>query len=180
MTQEPIIESNMTFGPYPAGNCFHIEKCKSYRAITDGVKMAEFLLLRPQPGKAPVVWIVEAKSSSPKPGTTLDFDEFIAEIRAKLSNALMLGMAVFLKRHAAAGNELPVPFKTLDLAKTGFRFILVIRGHKDEWLSPLHDALSLALKPVIKTWSLPATAVAVLNEAGARDCGLILQAGGAV
>ena len=47
MTTEPIIESGMTFGPYPDGHCFYIEESESYKSIkADGVKIAEFLLLQ--------------------------------------------------------------------------------------------------------------------------------------
>jgi len=64
------------------------------------VKMAEFLLLQQPEDDSPVVWIVEAKSSSPWPQSQADFDNFIEEIRQKLSNALSLG------RHPAAEVEL--------------------------------------------------------------------------
>lgn len=65
MTTEAIIESGMTFGPFAAGECFYVEKSKCYGLIQDGVQMAEFLLLRQKQDHAPVIWVVEAKSSSP-------------------------------------------------------------------------------------------------------------------
>lgn len=55
MTTQPIVESGMTFGPYPDGRCFYIEKSKAYAAIQQDVKMAEFLLLRMDNGKPPVL-----------------------------------------------------------------------------------------------------------------------------
>ena len=58
----------------------------------------------------------------------------------------------------------------------GFRFVLVINGHKQEWLAPLQSALSLALKPVVKSWALPAISVAVLNHELAQLHGLIMPA----
>ncbi len=88
MTTEAIIESGMTFGPYPAGQCFYIEQSACYEKVQEGV-------------------------------------------------------------------------------------------HKDEWLPPLQDALSLILKPVVKSWALPAASVVVLNEFGAKQHGLILPAVGA-
>lgn len=178
MTTEAIIESGMTFGPYPAGHCFYIEKSACYEKVQEGVQMAEFLLLKQQQ-QGPTVWVVEAKSSSPRPETKPNFAEFIDEIRTKLTNGFLLAVAARLQRHPAAENELPDAFKTLDLKARGFRFVLVINGHKQEWLEPLQSALVQALKPVVKTWALPATSVAVLNHELAQQHGLILPAAGA-
>ncbi len=174
MTTAPITESGMTFGPYPAGQCFYIEKSKSYAAVQEGVQMAEFLLLKQQ-RKERTVWVVEAKSSSPRPGTQPNFAEFIDEIRAKLTHGFLLAVAARLQRHPAAHDELPDDFKALDLTTQGFRFVLVINGHQAAWLPPLNDALALALKPLIKVWGLPATSVMVLNHEGAKEHGLILS-----
>lgn len=178
MTTEAIIESGMTFGPYPAGQYFYIEKSACYEKVQEGVQIAEFLLLKEQK-QGPTVWVVEAKSSSPRPETQPNFAAFIDEIRTKLTNGFLLAVAARLQRHPAAEKELPDAFKTLDLKARGFRFVLVINGHKQEWLEPLQSALVQALKPVVKTWALPATSVAVLNHELAQQHGLILPAAGA-
>jgi len=170
MTTEPISESGMTFGPYPEGHCFYIEKSQTYQKIKEGVKIAEFLLLHSQDES--IVWIVEAKQSSPRPENQPNFDAFILEIQEKLTNALTLSVATCLKRHSTY-EELPNSFQTLDLKKASFRLILVINGHPEEWLPPLQDALKKALKPTIKTWNLSATSVVVLNDKMARSQGLI-------
>lgn len=180
MTSQDINESGMIFGPYQEGHCFYIEKSKCYEQIQEGVQIAEFLLLRKKGNTASAIWVIEAKSSSPQQITEAGpeskfksaFDEFIEGIRVKLTNAFLLIVAARLDRHPKA--ELPEPFKTLDLAQADFKFVLVIRGHKEEWLPPLQDALKLAFKPVIKTWGLPATSVAVLNDDLAKIHGLIL------
>ena len=168
----------MTFGPYPAGHCFHIEKSIVYEKIQKGVKIAEFLLLRARDGKSPAVWVVEAKSSTPRSGPDVEkqkrFDEFIQEIREKFINAFSLGLAVRLDRHETACPELPEAFKTLDFSVADFYFILVVRGHKEAWLPDLRDAVAVALRPTIKTWALPSNAVMVLNDDMARNYGLIL------
>jgi hypothetical protein len=178
MTTQPIIESGMTFGPFPEGHCFYIERSATYQKVKDGVKMAEFLLLRFKDGHPPTVWVVEAKSSTPRPETQPNLDEFIDEIRKKLTNALSLGLAACLKRHEDADAELSEPFKALDLSVAGFRLVLVIKDHKKDWLPPLQEALSKALKSTVKTWALPATAVAVINDDLARSHGLILANAG--
>lgn len=172
MTTRSVVESGMTFGPYPEEQCFFIEASDCYHAIKDGVKMAEFLLLRVQQ-EGPTVLIVEAKSSSPRPETQPSFGEFIDEIRCKFTNAFLLSVAAWLQRHPATSHELPEPFRELDLGASGFRFVLVINGHKAEWLPPLKDELSRTLRPIVKTWALAAEAVVVINDEMARTHGLI-------
>jgi hypothetical protein len=169
---ESFVESKMTFGPYPGGHCFRVESSATYRAIQDRVQMAEFLLLRTQ-ADAPIIWIVEAKQSSPRPETQENFSKFMGEIRDKLANALALGVASILKRHPAAHAEMPELFQALNLAATGFRLVLVVHGHKTEWLAPLQDALRSVLHVTTRTWALGPNAVAVINHAGAMKLGLI-------
>ncbi|USR91311.1 hypothetical protein NEA10_00785 [Phormidium yuhuli AB48] len=74
-----IDESNMRFGPFPESDCFPIEQSQTYQGIRQGVKMAEFALIRyPKSNLNPVsLWIVEAKSSSPRPNTQPNFADFI-------------------------------------------------------------------------------------------------------
>jgi hypothetical protein len=175
MTDPAIIESGMTFGPYPKGQSFYIEKSAAYQAIQQGVKIAEFLLLRAQNKQPSKVLIVEAKPSSPNPKNDECFDQFIADIHEKLSNTLSLGLALCLGRHGQASTELPAPFETLNLATADFRFVLVINGHPKAWLPPLQEALSKALHATVKTWGLSPCAVLVLNDDGARKYGLILN-----
>ncbi|MGM0694843.1 MAG: hypothetical protein ACQEUN_15745 [Pseudomonadota bacterium] len=175
MTTQAIKESGMTFGPYPEGQCFYIEKSSTYKSIENGVKIAEFSLLHATKEATPTLWIVEAKSSSPRPETQPNFDDFIEEIREKLINAFSLSWASCLKRHKKAETELPKKIKELDLSNSGVRFILVIKGHEEGWLPPLQEALSLALLPTIKTWLFSPTAVAVMNEDIAIKHGLILH-----
>lgn len=170
---ESFVESEMTFGPYVAGHCFRVEQSDTYRTIQDGVQMAEFLLLRTQENSPPFIWIVEAKKSSPRPETQPNFNEFIGEIRDKLTNALAVGVASILKRHPTAAADLPEVFKTLDLAIAGFRLVLIINGHQKSWLSPLQEALRCALDATAKTWALGPNAVVVINHEDAKRFGLI-------
>jgi hypothetical protein len=171
MTTEQILESGMSFGPYPEGDCFYIEKSKTYQNIRSDVKMAEFLLLHSRENS--VVWIIEAKSSSPRPERQPNFGDFIKEVSEKFTNALTLCVAAHLKRHSLTFHELPVSFQALDLGKADFRLILVIKGHQNSWLPPLQDALKRELKPTIKTWNLSPTAVLVVNDELARSHKLI-------
>ncbi|MBF0178616.1 MAG: hypothetical protein HQM03_01180 [Magnetococcales bacterium] len=173
MTTKPIIESDMTFGPYPDGLCWVIEKSNTYKKIEQGVQMAEFLLLRTNRNKSPVLWVVEAKKSSPRPETQPNFDDFIRAIHEKLVNAFSLSFASCMNRHQPTFSELPKFYKNLDLSKIEVKFILVINGHQEDWLPPIQVALKEALHTTIKTWSLSPNSVAVLNDMQAREHGLI-------
>ena len=159
-----IKESGMAFGPYPSARCFHIEKSPLYVDIRQGVKMAEFLLLRTEGDRPAMLWVVEAKSSSPQPKNEPDFSQFIMEVREKWVNALSLTLASRLGRHRQVEAKLPGPFKTLDLSQFDVRFVLVINGHRKDWLPPIKDALQKSLRPVVKIWNFSPTAVAVLND----------------
>lgn len=99
MNQTRIVESGMTFGPYPEGRCFYIEKSHCYQQIQEGVQMAEFLLLRQQQ-QGETLWIVEAKTTCPR-----QLDTYIEEIRNKFLNGWMLGMAACIGRHSVASQE---------------------------------------------------------------------------
>ena len=171
MTSKRITESGMKFGPYPCDRIFHIEKSNTYDAVKEGVKIAEFLLLRGNGGKGHSLWVVEAKLSGPRPGA--EFGDFIAQVREKMVNAFSLGWASRLGRHDRAGEELPKPFRKLDLSKVRVRFVLVIKTHKDEWLPHVDEAMKKALRSTVKTWGLGSNSVLVLNEKGARRHDLI-------
>ena len=174
-----ISESGMTFGPFAETHCLQIENSLLHNSAQPGVQIAEFLLIQDeQQSRPPQVWIVEAKSStpnpdSPLPGAAATFEDFISEIRDKLLNALSLGVAACLGRHANVGMTLPQAFADLPLDRTVFRLVLVINGHKAEWLPPLQDALTQALRVTSRTWDLGAGSVVVINDALARQKGLI-------
>ncbi|MGO8766428.1 MAG: hypothetical protein ACLQSR_14985 [Limisphaerales bacterium] len=171
---DPIIESGMTFGPYPDEHCFHVEKSTTCGNIRQGVQMAEFLLLRLKAGRPPEVWVVEAKTSAPRAESTTDFADYIDEVREKLVNGFGVGLASNLRRHAMAVGEMPAGIRNLDLSTAGFRLLLVIKTSQDSWLPPLNDALQSALRSTVKTWALGSNAVAVLTEDRARQWGLIV------
>ena len=174
-----INESGMSFGPYAETHCFQIENSPLHDSVQPGVQIAEFLLIQDGEGKhPPKVLIIEAKSSTPNPKSPLPaaaetFSAFIAEINDKLLNALTLGVTACIGRHAESGQVLPAAFTTLPLDKTIFRLILVVNGHKAEWLPPLQEALAQSLRITSRTWDLGAGSVLVLNDELARRRGLI-------
>lgn len=172
-------ESGMRFGPFSEKECFRIEKSPTYKKM-EGVKIAEFILLRPSSKNREIVWIVEAKSSSPKIENKIDRKEiktdltrFIDEINQKLANTLSLLVSICLQRHKLDNNELPDSFKNIDLATIDFRLVLVINGHKKDWLEPLQREIQKALQPMRKIWNLPSDFMIVLNHELAHKYQLI-------
>ena len=117
--------------------------------------------------------VVEAKKSSPKEDSQPNFDKYIQDIRDKMINSFSIGWALCLQRHPHY-EELPEPFRLLDLSNTVPRFVLVIKDHKDKWLPPIQQALKKALNRTIKCWAIPPMSVLVFNEALAQKHGLIL------
>ncbi len=72
MTEILIEESGMWFGPFDVDDCFAIEQSPLDQRIRQGVKIAEMAVLRQAQAGGPTVWIIEAKSSSPRPAGTDD------------------------------------------------------------------------------------------------------------
>lgn len=182
MNMLEIDESGMTFGPFPESDCYRIEKSALHKSVNEksqkenGIKVVEFLLLRNQPDREVQIWFVEAKSSSPRPETRPNFDEFIQEIQEKFVGSFSLCLATCLKRHPCFDAELPDSFRGIDLSTINFKFVLVINHHKPQWLPPLQDAMNKALRVTIKIWGLSPNSVAVINDEMARQYGLIRAA----
>ena len=166
-----IEESGMMF-LCPDETCFRIEKSSTYKTIQTGIKIVDFLFLRKNNKNNSVIWCVEAKSSTPRPTTQPRFDEFISEIKEKMLNAFSLCFAMCLDRHLTS-HELPLSFRSSDFPDIEVRFVLIIAGHKPEWLPPLQAVLYQALRSTARTWNLGATPVVVLNSEMARQRGLI-------
>jgi hypothetical protein len=64
-------------------------------------------------------------------------------------------------------------FRDLDPATVKVRFVLVVNGHKEEWMPPLQDALSKALQSIVKTSGLSPNSVAVISNTKAESEDLI-------
>lgn len=165
-----IEESGMTFGPFLEEHFFYVEKSNIYNKLKNGLPIAEFLLIKSDKNS---LLVVEAKSSSPNPSnreSQLQFDEFITEISRKLLNAFTMGLTLCLGRHVDNIDELSNSFQDLDYASVTIIFVLVINGHKDEWLAPLNEALQRELKDASKLWPLK---VITINEKVAKKFNLI-------
>ncbi|MDX9694357.1 MAG: hypothetical protein RBT49_01055 [Bacteroidales bacterium] len=169
-----VHESGMSFPIVDESLFFHIENSNLYKSIQQGVKVAEFIKLDDQ-----ICYIFEAKTTFPNPnnkenGNVLNFDTSIGEIKDKFINTLSIFIANSLKRHGENFyNEMPVPFQTMELDTLNFKFILIIKDHKSDWLTPVNDELKRKIKVFFKSWNIKEHHLKVLNEELAREKGFI-------
>lgn len=160
-----IPESGMKFGPYEETNVFHVEKSRLYKLLGEYVKTIEFILCKSDRE----IYLIEAKSSSPQPSNQEDFDDFILKIHEKFAHSIDLLFAILLKRMLDDNGEIPSCICDAN-SQVDIKLILVINGHKIDWLSPINNAINQKLRRQIKTWNLE---VVVMNEQLAHENQLI-------
>ena len=163
-----ISESGMVFGEYAEENGFQIEKSKLHDKIGNGIKVVEFILIN-EPNK---LNFIEAKASSPQPreDNMERFDEFIGEITDKFIHSFNLYYSGIMKRNNGY-DEISNKFFDINNSEVKFKFILVIKNHKKEWLAPLSEALKRQLIVHNTIWK---SEVIVINEDMAREYKLII------
>ena len=163
-----ISESGMVFGEYAEENVFQIEKSKLHDKIGNGIKVVEFILIN-EPNK---LNFIEARSSSPQPreDNMERFDEFIGEITDKFIHSFNLYYSGIMKRNNGY-DEISNKFFDINNSEVKFKFILVIKNHKKEWLAPLSEALKRQLIVHNTIWK---SEVIVINEDMAREYKLII------
>lgn len=170
-----IQESGMCFGPFAQESVFNIENSNVFLKLK-GIKTVEFVLFLDQNKRSgekllPEIWLIEAKTSAPKPDNNVDFSAYITEIVQKFENSLCLFLAIALQRYSNA--ELSAKFKNINLKELQVKLLFVVKNHKDEWLMPLKDTLQQRLIPLVTSLNLGSNNVVVLNENLARIKGLI-------
>ena len=163
-----IEESGMTFGDFDDTDLFYIEKSEYYQRMGQGVSTVEFILHRPKK-----VLFVEAKSSSPAPGNDLRFDAFIDEIAQKFIHSIEMYASHILRR-TDRYEEMPEKLRNIDWLQYRLIFILVINGHKAEWLSPITSALQQRLLAQTSIWDCD---ISVINDEMAREYNMISNGG---
>ncbi len=168
-----FIESGMTFGPFEDDAVFAIEASAMRSRLGEGIKAPEFVWLAPRSPAA--LWLVEAKSSSPQPGNTGDLHVFLRDVSEKFVHGLTILVAACLGRHTDDGGEVPAQIRATQLGTAKIRLILVVNGHKTEWLPPLQDALRKELSVHRRVWGIDADAIVVLNDAMAVTRGLVAR-----
>lgn len=162
-----ILESGMIFGNYKPEQVFWIENSQMHNDIGSGVKCVEFILLRGMDK----IFFIEAKSSSPKSDTSWDrYQEFLDEIKDKFIHSFNVFCAWYTGRLIDEG-EIGTELSAVAYPDAKFVFILIIRGHKKEWLLPLQEELNQKLRHHKAIWR---SNVIVMNDEIARKNQLIV------
>lgn len=161
-----FVESGMTFS-FDEEDLFHIEKSERFNKII-GAKTCECVVLHN--GK---VALIEAKSSSPQPQNVDSFQAFVGEITEKFSDSYTYYCAAHQKRQQS--DTVPQNLQVMPLALQDYEFYLIIKGHRREWLPPVHDKLKVTMKKALKLWGFDDACVKVVNEQGAISKGLIVS-----
>jgi len=162
-----IEESKMLF-EFKEGQVFRIENSILQKSIGEGIKTVEFLVTL----KEDEICFIEAKSSSPRPTpeNKEKFDTFINEISDKFLHSFNMYLSAILKRNHY--DEIPSALIDINKEKAAFKFILIIKGHKIEWLQPLKDAIYKKLLHQNKSWK---NSVILMNEEIAKQYKLVKE-----
>lgn len=158
-------ESRMTFDF--ADDCFyHIEKSQLHSQV-EGFTTCECVVMLQDK-----VVLIEAKSSTPNPKNENDFDDFIYDIVSKFRDTIAFYNAVLLRHDKEViGSKL----RAVDLKDADYQLLLIIYGHREEWLPPVLDELKSKLRHVLKIWKIKDTEVKVINEKTAKEWHIITK-----
>lgn len=161
-----FVESGMTFS-FPEEQLYRIEK-EAFVTKAKGFAVCE-CVVRPTDG---MLWLIEAKSSSPKPNGQKGkerFLEFIKEIKNKFADTLTIYNAVLLRHNA---DIVPCGLRK-PTAEDRYQLFLIINGHEAKWLPGISDSLKSELRGLLHVWHIKDQDVKVLNEEMAKSKGLI-------
>ena len=174
MEYTTITESGMEFGKFPYSNVFPIEKSLLYRTkfLPYGIKTCEFILFQENR-----LYFIEAKTNCPNfenaqtgEEKRAKYDAFIQEISQKMRDSLNLYTSLLLKRNDS--KELPRNMAGVDLSNIQFRFVLIVKNARPEWLVHYPDKFQSVLRNEMKIWNIPT--FAVITEEKARKKHFVL------
>lgn len=156
-----IEESNMSF-EFREEDIFQIENSKLQKSLGNGIKTVEFIVSV----KDNELYFIEAKSSSPQPriDNKEKFDTFVTEIAEKFMHSFNMYLSAIMKRNIY--EEIPSKFFNIDESIANFKFILIIKNHEIEWLSPIKDAINKKLLDHTQIWK---SNIVLLNETLAKE-----------
>ncbi|HBZ34378.1 MAG TPA: hypothetical protein DEO38_04670 [Bacteroidales bacterium] len=164
-----IVESNMLL-PFDDQNAYRIERANIVQEKKD-IKVCEYFALID--GR---MLLIEAKSSSPRPGNKIKFDEYIDEISQKFIDTLLLFNALRIGRHGdEEKSKLPANILNVSLADVQYAMYLIVHGNDIEWMEPIQEALKLKLKHCLKSWNIQDINVYAINHETAKEKGLIKE-----
>jgi len=163
-----IKESGVVFGDFPEDNFYRIEHSAGHKFLGDGFKMVEFVFLDDKK-----LFLLEAKSSIPKPAQEKNWDDFWDGITEKFENGLLLQIMGCVKRNNAVYRELPDNLATMDWEKTSLQLRLVIPEVPTKHLPQMTDKFRQQLHKLRKIWNIDNRHIVVINSEKAQHEGLL-------
>ena len=173
MADVRVVESGMSFGPFPDSDVFQIEKSSLYtsRFSPFGVKTCEFVLRKDKK-----ILFVEAKTSCPNHEAAMSneekrvkYDEFVHDIAQKMRDTLNIYASILLKCNNTP--EIPEVLSRVKLDDYEIRLVLVVKNAQNEWLIHYPDILQKELRNEMRIWKIPS--FMVITEEKARERHLI-------
>lgn len=153
----------MTFA-FPKEDIYRIEKS----ALLSKVHLKATECVVSKNGK---LVFVEAKCSTPRPQSEEQFEQFMNDIADKFVHSILFYNAVMLRHQEEL---LPANIRNVDLHTAQYSFVLIVHGHKIEWLPPLMDELKSKMSDMLRLWNISDTTVKVINDQMALDGKLIV------
>ena len=165
-----IIESGVTFGDFSEHDVYKIENSQGHKSLGQGFKIVEFTYINKNN-----LFVIEAKSTIPRPTNVDDYNKFWAEIFEKFENSLLLQLMGCLERNEIVQQELPTHHKKIQWNKTSIKLRLVIPEAPLEALPPLTDSFRQKVHKIKTLWNIPNDDIFVLNKAKALQENLIIE-----
>ena len=120
--------------------------------------------------------LIEAKASVPNDKNVERLSSLFADISKKFADSLELFSDMKSKRYGEeAFMRLPVKLRFSKLGYDQYHIVLIIHGHRLEWLTGLLDALKYELRSVVKQWNLKDSNVKVYNDEFAKEYNFIVS-----
>ena len=172
MSAQFVQHSGMRFGPFDPESFWDLELEPLWLAMkSDGVKMCEFVCRTTAvPGS---IVFIEAKKTAPHPGGEEPFREYASSVREKFTNGFHLFWSVIIGRHGKKRDAIPLASSTNATEDLKFRFYLVVKESKPEWLAAVQDGIRLQFTGLRKTWALEGDLFFVISEVMAKQKGLV-------
>ncbi|WP_329766305.1 hypothetical protein [Stenotrophomonas geniculata] len=161
-----IIESGMTFGPFPDEDIYPIETCPSATTLGANIKRVEFIV-QLDLGKKKKFSLVEAKSSIPR-----ETDIFWSEVLEKFQHSLLIWTLGATGRHASVQAALPTSFKEHGWSNKEIELILVIPDVPDHMLPTFSDQFRRVAPGFYRSSGIDFSRIVVLNHKQAHQHGL--------
>lgn len=168
-----IEESGVEFGEFEETRLFQIENSDIHKRAGEGIKTVEFIYLTEEGN----VLFVEAKSSCPNIANRNEnedkqrkYEEYYTDIADKFEDSINMFAATVLGRNGQSESVGETILKKHTYVKNGFKFVLIITGAEESWLSGPKAELELRLFRYRKIWKAD---IIVLNTEMAIDLGLV-------